>query len=137
MSKYTSKGTVFKWTISSVLTTIAATSSVESGDGTTGFSDVTSLDGSVGREFLPTGYEDAGQPKISGFLDPAASTHKALTTDQRAQTSRAASIVWSDSAPTSWTFTAYVRSFKGMASEGQPLRFDATFQITGVTTYPT
>jgi hypothetical protein len=137
MAKIASKGTAFKWTISSVLTAIAAVTTVESGDGTTGFSDVTSLDGSVGREFLPNGYEDAGEPKISGFLDPAAATHKALTTDQRAQTSRAASIVWSDSAPTSWTFTAYVKSFKGNAAEGQPLKFDSTFRSTGITTYPT
>jgi hypothetical protein len=137
MSKIASKGTLFKWTISASLTSIAALTSVESGDAQTGFSDVTSLDGSVGREFLPTGHNDYGEPKISGFFDPVLSSHKAISTDQTSQTSRAASIVWSDSAPTSWTFTAYVKSFKAMASEGQPLKFDASFRITGAVTYPT
>lgn len=137
MAKYASKGTAFKWTISATLTTIAACNSVESGDAQTGFSDVTALDGSVGREFIATGYNDYGEPKISGFFDPVLATHKAISTDQTSQTSRAASIVWSDSAPTSWTFTAFVKSFKAMASEGQPLKFDATFRTTGAVTYPT
>ena len=72
-----------------------------------------------------------------GFFDPAASTHKALTADHTAITSRAASIAWPDTGASSWTFTAFCESFKANSSEGNPLQFDAGVRITGSTTFPT
>jgi hypothetical protein len=72
-----------------------------------------------------------------GFLDPAAATHKALTTDMNAGTSRAYNVLWSDTGASVWSGTAFVKSFGGTASEGQPLKFSAGFRTTGATTYPT
>ena len=137
MAKIASKGTAFKWTISSVLTTIAQVRSIESGESKAGMTKVTALDSSVGDEYIGTGYIEFGQPKISGFFDPAASTHKALTADHTAIASRAASIAWPDTGASSWTFTAFCESFKANSSEGNPLQFDAGFRISGSTTFPT
>lgn len=137
MSKYAAIGTVFKWTISSVLTTITQQTEVTAPEAQVLILNVPTLDGSAAIDKHPGGYIDYGEARFSGFLDPANSTHKALTTDMVALTSRAASVVWSDAAPTSWTFTGYVKSFGGSAQESQMIRFNATIAVDGAVTYPT
>ncbi len=137
MAKTAAKGTAFKWTISATLTTIASVTDITGPETDVNLVKVNSLDGSVGDEYIFGGYINYGEPKISGFLDPAAATFKALTTDMNAGTSRAASIAWSDTGASSWTFTAFVKSVGGSAAAEQALKFNAGFRITGATTYPT
>jgi hypothetical protein len=137
MAKIAAKGTAFRWTISSVLTTIVQQTEVTAPEAQAQILNVPALDDSVAIDKMPGGYIDYGEARITGFFDPAAATHKALTTDMNALTSRAASVLWSDSAPTSWTFTGYVKSFGASAQESQALRFNATIAVDGAITYPT
>ena len=137
MAKTAAKGTAFKWTISASLTAIASVTDITAPEATANLVKVNSLDGSAGDEYIFGGYIDYGEPKISGYLDPAAATFKALTTDMVAGTSRAASVAWSDAGTSSWTFTAFVKSVGANATEEQALKFNAGFRITGAITYPT
>jgi len=137
MSKYAAKGSLFKWTISSVLTAIAQQTEITAPEAQVQILDVPALDDSVAIDKAPGGYINYGEARITGYFDPAASTQKALTTDMNALTSRAASILWSDVAPSSWTFTGYVKSFGASAQEGQMLKFNTSIAVDGAITYPT
>jgi hypothetical protein len=136
MSKVASKGTAFKWTIASVLTTISQQTEVTAPEAQVQILNVPTLDDSAAIDKMPGGYIDYGECRISGYFDPAATTHKALTTDMVALTSRAGSVLWSDSGASSWTFTGYVKSFGASAQESQALRFNVTVAVDGAITYP-
>lgn len=137
MAKYAAIGTVFKWTISSVLTTITQQTEVTAPEAQAQILNVPTLDGTAAIDKHYGGYIDYGECRVAGFFDPAATTHKALTTDMVALTSRASSVAWSDAGPTSWTFTGMVKSFGGSAQESQMLRFNTTIAVDGAITYPT
>lgn len=137
MAKIAAKGTAFRWTISSVLTTIAHQTEVTAPEAQVQILNVPALDDSAAIDKMAGGYIDYGECRVGGFFDPAASTHKALTTDMVALTSRAASVLWSDAAPSSWTFSGFVKSFGASAQESQALRFNTTIAVDGAITYPT
>lgn len=136
MAKVAAKGSAVRWTISSVLTTIIQQTEI-SQETTSLILDVPSLDDGTAIDKIAGGYVNYGDIRFGGFLDPAAATHRALTSDMTSQTARAGSILWSDVGGSSWTFTGLVRSFSASAQEQQALRFNAVIAVDGAITYPT
>lgn len=96
--------------------------------------DVTSHD-STGkwREFV-SGLKDGGEISLDLNFDPAGATQKAaaggLLFDMTAGTSTSYALVFSDSATTSWTFSAFVTAFEPAAPHDGKLSATCTLKIT-------
>lgn len=129
MAKYAAKGNVvFKWTISSTLTTVAQVRSVET-DATTAPIDVTDLDDAA-REFAAS-IVDNGEVTIEIVYDPANAQVVALRADHAAGTQRAAQITFVSATR---AFTAFVTGFRESGAEGGALMATVTLKISGAVT---
>lgn len=137
MPKISSKGTLIKLSISASFTTIVACENVTAPDAEVGVIDVTALEDGVGRDKILTGYVEGGRCAFSGFFDPVAATHQAITDLITAPASSSWRIDWSDAAVTQWPFTAFVKKFTPRAAVGEALRFDSELECDGMVTYPT
>lgn len=134
--KIPGKGTVFKITISSVLTAVAGVKEITAPDAEVEDYDATALDSGVGREHKPTGYTEGGKVSFSGWFDPLLANHKAFTALLAAPALTVFNIVFADASSTVWPFTGIVKKFtpKVVLSEG--VGFDAEIQLDGLCTYP-
>lgn len=95
--------------------------------------DVTNFDSASGiREFIP-GLIDTGSLQIEMNFLPGNSTQQGLRTNLTGRTSATYSIVWTDTGET-WSFSAYVESFKAKGAVAESLGATVTFKLTGAIT---
>lgn len=106
MAKLKGKGTIVQQTIATVLTDIAQLIDIDlSGEKSEDF-DSTTLDGVVFKTKDVTGYSDGGTVKATMFFDPALAGHQALVALITTPASCVFKIKYSDSGPSSLTYTA-------------------------------
>src|ERR1017187_3065491 len=114
MAKFPSQGVTFQITISSTLTTIAQCSEIDLPDPEVEIVETTDLSTAHGKTFDTTGLVDAGDAGGTLFFDPAGATHTFLTGMIKAPTVNtllACKAIFTDVAPTSWTFNVVPKKF--------------------------
>jgi hypothetical protein len=87
------------------------------------------------REFI-AGLLDGGEVTLEINFLPADATQKSLITDLTSRTKTTYSIVWSDTAPTTWTFTALVTGYEPGGKVDDKLSATVTLKISGLPTIP-
>jgi hypothetical protein len=137
MAKYPSQGCVLQLTIANTYTTIAQLTTINVPDPEVEIDETTDLTVTHGKTFDTTGLVDAGEFGGSGFFDPAAATHTALTAYIKAPVANSLTLwkaTYSDAAPTSWTWSGIVKKFKPTIEIGQFMKFDFSGKVSGVVT---
>lgn len=81
------------------------------------------------REFLPT-LIDPGEVSFDANFLPAATTQDGLFDDLAARTQRNWQLVWTDTAPTTYSFAGYVTGFQPRAEMEGPLTVSITIKLT-------
>ena len=133
-AKYSSKGAVIQLSIAAVFTTIAQTTDIKCPSPKVQVENVPDLSSGVGIPKQVTGYTDAGQFGGSVYFDPADATHKAITAYLASPASSSWKIIYSDVAPTTWSFSGIVTDFTPTVSVGQFMKADFGGEITGLVT---
>ena len=138
MAEYTSHGALLKLTISASLTTIAQLKSIKLGDKKSETIPIRKLDGSTFATNLNTKVVTHDELTYEGYYDITNSTHQFLTTtiDTPANFPVAGSVVFTDAAPKSVTFSAVGLSHGVNISEGDAIMFNGSAVHNGLT-YPT
>lgn len=97
--------------------------------------DVTSHDSTEAWEEVVATILRSGEVTLDLIYDPAAATHKnasgGLLYDLTSRTSTTYSIKFSDTALTTWSFTAYVTGFEPSMPHDGSLTASVTLKITG------
>jgi hypothetical protein len=106
MAKLKGKGTVLQKTISAVLTDTAQITDIDLSGEASGDFESTTLDGGAYETFDMTGYVSGGTVKFGLFFDPALAGHQSIVTDMSGPTTVVWKLKYSDSGPSSLTFTA-------------------------------
>lgn len=133
--KITSKGVQFYTSISNVATLVGAVDTINCPDATVEDVDTTALDTGVGREHSVTGYTEPGQCGGSLFFDPLNTTHKGMTALLAAPSVQTGfKITFSDTGPTSWTFSGILKKFTPKAAVGAFVKADFSVQLSGLVT---
>jgi hypothetical protein len=135
MAKIIGKGTIFKSTISAVLTAVAQVNSISSSGFASQTFEGTSLDSGVGKEKPLTGYSEPGTVDIELFFDPSLAGHQFYTDSIVTPVSIAHSITYVDSTVT--TFTATGMDFGHTVAMDDGVKATISFTITGLPTFPT
>lgn len=131
MSKYAAKGSIFQWTISASLTTVAQIKSIRTSESVSVI-DTTDLSDTSRSKVV--GIPDHGRVTLELEFDPDGTGYAAMRTDWAAGTSRAAEIEWSDSTPKVEAFTAFVVSIERGGGENTSLTATVELEITGART---
>lgn len=135
MAKVIGKGTIFKSTISAMLTAVAQVNSISSSGFASQTYEGTSLDSAVGKEKPLTGYSEPGTVDIEMFFDPSLAGHQFYTDSIVVPISIAHSITYVDATTT--TFTATGMEFGHTVAMDDGIKATITFTITGLPTFPT
>jgi hypothetical protein len=134
MAKLKGKGTVLQQTISSTLTDIAQLTDIDlSGEGTSGW-DSTTLDGGVYETEDLTGYANGGTVKVGLLFDPALAGHQALVTTISTPATCVYKLKYSDSGPSTLTYTAASAGLDQKIVMKDGLRGTFTMKRTGAPT---
>lgn len=138
MAKIRSYNTLFKLSIASVYTTIAALVELEPPEAEVEMYDASTFDSGAGKLHLTTGYVEGGTCSGTVFFDPVAATHQALTDLITTPTDGSLwKIVWNDGANTEWLFTGSMIKFKPMPKMNDGLKASFSIKLSGIVTYPT
>ena len=138
MTKSSAKGTVLQLSIAASFTTIAQVQSISGPDAEVETIETRDLSSGTGVPHMVTGYVEGGSVSFSGFFDPVAATHQALTDlISTPSSSESWKIIYSDSGTTAWPFTGILKSFTPKAEAGSALMFDGSVKLNGIVTYPT
>lgn len=130
MASYGAYGTLFK----QGSTTIGQVRSVSGPSLSKETIDVTHLSStSRYREFISS-LRDGGEITIEYLFDPALASHELIEDAYNADTATTYSVVFSDAAPTTWSFSAICTGIEPAAALGDALVASATFKLTGVPT---
>lgn len=116
MSKIRGKGTVIKQTVSGTPTAIAQVISIDIADMEVLTYPSPTLDGGVGVPYDVTGETEGGSWSLELFFDPALAGHTNLLLILKSPISyadQAWTLIFADSAPTSWTFVGAGIGFGG------------------------
>ena len=136
MAKIIGKGTVFKSTISAMLTAVAQVNSIS----TSGFAsqtfEGTSLDSTVGKEKPLTGYSEPGTVEVEMFFDPALAGHQFYTDSITVPVTIAHSITYSNTSHTT-LFTSSGIDFGHTIAMDDGVKATLSFTVTGLPTFPT
>lgn len=136
MAKIIGKGTVFKSTISAMLTAVAQVNSIS----TSGFAsqtfEGTSLDSAVGKEKPLTGYSEPGTVEVEMFFDPALAGHQFYTDSITVPVTIAHSITYSNTSHTT-LFTSSGIDFGHTIAMDDGVKATLSFTVTGLPTFPT
>lgn len=131
MTKYSSFGTLFK----RGAVTIAQVSNISGPGLSLDTEDVTSHDSTGGWEEVVATVLRSGEVTLDLVYDPAAATHKnaagGILADLVGRASTTFSIVFPDSANTTWSFTAFCVGFEPGAPHDGSLTASVTYKITG------
>lgn len=129
-----SRGCVFKWTISSVLTAVPLIKSIsKSGQGLK-TSEIETLDGPVGVLHVPTGFANVAKLALKMFLDPANSVHQALKTASITPGAAACTLTYTDAGPVTETYSGIVQGFDEDIEGSKPVECTCNIQTSGLPT---
>jgi hypothetical protein len=135
MAKLPGKGTIFKSTISAMLTATAQVNSIS----TSGFAsetfEGTSLDTAVGKEMPLTGYATPGTCDIELFFDPSLAGHQFYTDSITVPVTVIHNILYTDSKVTA--FTSSGMEFGHTVAMDDGIKATISMTITGLPTFPT
>ena len=121
--------------VSEVFTTIAEVTNISGPSLSMDTIEVTNLTSdNASREFI-AGLKDGGEVTIDLNFLPAAGTFTAFLANWTNRTKRNFKIVWSDAAPTTWSFSGYVTNIEPSGSFDDKLTASATIKITGQPTF--
>lgn len=130
-SKFAAYGTLLK----RAGTTIANVKNISGPGLTLDTEDVTSHDSTGAWEQVVATILRSGEITLELVYDPATATHKyaagGLLSDLTLRTAVSYTLVFSDTATTTWTFTAFVTGFEPSAPVEGALTATATLKITG------
>ncbi len=130
------KGTVLKITVGTVLTTIAQVISIDGPDAESLTFPHDTLDNAAHAiPYKPSKSTEGGSFTGECFFDPVDTTHQEITDHLTSNASEAMSIVWSDVAPTTWTFNSVGFSFSPAAALGDGLKATFALKVDGVVGY--
>lgn len=118
-----SKGTVFKWTISSVLTAVPLIESISLSGAGTRTNEIITLDGPVGVRHIPDGFANVSKIAIKLLFDIANAVHLALQTASETPGAVACTITYTDAGPVTRTYSA--------ASVGLDVNVDSSKPVMG------
>jgi hypothetical protein len=141
MAKIKTRGTVFQLTISAVLTTVAQTTEVNTGETKNRVLDVECLDDSgVGVEMMNDGCVTQEEGSASLLFDPDSTVHQFIT-DSILGGSTAYPIAgawkWADATPASTTFSCIGLGFGATATVKDVLKANVTVSYATYCTWPT
>jgi hypothetical protein len=135
MAKLAGKGTIFKSTISAMLTATAQVNSIS----TSGFAsetyEGTSLDSAVGKEMPLTGYATPGTCDIELFFDPSLAGHQFYTDSITVPVTVVHNILYTDAKVTA--FTSSGMEFGHTVAMDDGIKATISMTITGLPTFPT
>ena len=137
MAKVPSKGTVLQIEITVTLTAIAQLTEVSRSGAESETWDSTTLDGGVGKTYEQTGYSEGGTVDCSGYFDPAAATHQAITDLITTPADKNMKIIYADSGTSEEVFVAAGVSHEVTASLSEGLQFSSSFKVDGLPTFIT
>jgi predicted secreted protein len=131
MAKYAAFGTVFK----RGATAIAAVQNVSGPGLSADTEDVTTHDSTAAWEEHVVTILRSGEVTLDLEYDPAAATHKnaagGLIADLVSRTAQTFSLVFSDTATTTWSFSAFVTGFEPGAPHDGALTAAVKLKLTG------
>jgi predicted secreted protein len=134
MTKYAAFGTLLKRDG----TAVAQVQSISGPGLTLDTEDVTSHDSTGGWEEVVATILRSGEVSLDIVYDPAAATHKyaagGLLHDLVSRTAVSYTLVFSDTANTTWTFSAFVTGFEPSAPHDGALTAAVTLKLTGAPT---
>lgn len=134
MTKYAAMGTIFN----RGATAIAQVMNISGPNITADTEDVTSHDSTGGWEEHVVTVLRSGEITLELEFDPAAATHKyasgGLLYDLVSKTAQTFSLVFPDTASTTWSFSALVTGFEPSAPHDGALTASVTLKITGAPT---
>ena len=129
-----SRGCVFKWAVSSVLTAVPLIKSIsKSGQGTK-TSEVETLDGPVGTLHVPTGFASVAKIALKMFLDPANAVHVALKSASVTPGAVACSLTYTDAGPVTETYSGTSVGFDEDIDGSKPVECTCNIQTSGLPT---
>jgi hypothetical protein len=137
MAKIVSQGCQIQLSIASVFTTIAQLTKIDPPDPEVEIDETSDLSVSHGKTFDTTGLVDAGEFGGEGFFDPAGATHLALSGYVKAPTPNSLTnwkLIFTDAAPTNWTWAGVVKKFKPTIEIGEFVKFTFAGKVSGVVT---
>lgn len=129
MAKIAAKGSIFQWTISSSLTTVAQLVSIETDEDMV-LIDSTDLANTI-RSYV-AGISTGGTVSLEGLFDPDGTGYTNMRTDMLAGTERAASIAWGSTPAGTEGFSALCTRIRKTGREGGLLL--VSFELQGTTT---
>jgi len=135
MVKRIGKGTVFKSTISAMLTVVAQVNSISQSGFASQTYEGTSLDSAVGKEKPLTGYSEPGTFDIEMFFDPSLAGHQFYTDSITVPVTIVHEITYVDSSTS--TFTSSGMDFGHTVAMDDGLKATVSFTVTGLPTLPT
>jgi len=134
MAKLKGKGTAFQLEIATVLTAVAQLTEISSSGAESETYDASTLDQSgAGKKYSQTGYTEPGEYSISGFFDPA--TIGTITDLLDTPADKNGAIVYTDSGPTTWTFTVAGVSLGVNVVQNDGVKFDSTMKLADLPTW--
>ena len=135
MAKVISKGTQLQLNIATVLTTIAQVIGFTGPGPEVETWDATGLDSGTGKEHKPTGYVEGGDISGDLMLDPALTTHQALTDLITTPASVGWKIIFADA--TEWPFNGTLKTFEPTVDMADGLKASFGVKLDGMVVYPT
>lgn len=133
MSKIAGKGTVFKSTISAMLTTVAQVTSISTSGYKSDTYDSTCLDTGVGKTKGLTGYSDGGTVDVELFYDPGLAGHQFYSTSITTPVEIVHNITYTDASVTTFTSSGIDMGVTVAMDDG--LKCSLSFEVTGLLTF--
>ena len=137
MAKKGGKGTIFKTTISAMLTAVAQCKSIS----TSGFAsqtfEGTCLDSAVGQEMPLTGYASPGTCDVELLWDPGLAGHQFFTDSIAVPVELANTITHSDTGGATTSFTSSGIDWGTNIEMDDGMGASLSFTITGLPVFPT
>lgn len=137
MAKIKSKGTVLSHTVGTSLTAIAQITDFQESGAEAETFDATTLDGSVYKEYAPTGYSEPGEISGTLFYDPALAGHQNITDIIASPATNAGRVTFADAATTTKSFTAVGHAFGYAVAMNDGLKGNFKVKLTGDPGWPT
>ena len=136
MARVKGKGSIFKVTISSVLTAVPGIISISSDGEESETEEIRVIDGAAGIEMDPTGFTKPCTVTIEYYYDPANSVHAFIKTTLRtpANLPNAMTKTYTDAGPVTETYSCTGISYSEKIESASRVKATAKFQMSGLAT---
>lgn len=134
MARIKGKGTVFKVTISSVLTAVPGIISIDKSGEETETEEIRVLDGGIGIENDPTGFVKSCVITLEMYADPANSVHTFLKTTMRtpANLPNATTLTSTDAGPVTETWSCVGIAISEKYEASGRVKWTVKLQMSGL-----